>query len=124
MLSICVTFFTIEIMWRSAGMSLQPAHPLYLADLPLESAGQAFDFAFDSHRPVRKDFASHCLGRTSYDTKQTSCLIACAEFHGGLLPSEFLPYSYVTVYHILDRESTFPCGNGGGMRSGIAPYPF
>jgi hypothetical protein len=61
---------------------LQTAHPLDLADLPLEPAGQAFEPAFDSHRSVRTDSTGHSPGRTAYDSNQTPRLIACAEFHG------------------------------------------
>ena len=60
---------------------LQTAQPLNLTYLQLEPAGQAFDFAFDSHRSVRTDSAGHSLGRTSDDANQASRLIPCAEFH-------------------------------------------
>jgi hypothetical protein len=94
---------------------LQPAYPLNLADLPLELSGKAYEFALDSHRCIRTDFSGHFLGRTSYDTKQTSCLIPRTEFHefhGG--PPSFklcilvLLFLQILFYHTLDVENIFP----------------
>jgi hypothetical protein len=85
---ICITFFSVSsVNGHSVQLSgapilcLKPAQSLSLAEIYLDVAGEAFEFAFDSQHRVRTDPAGELLDRTLHYAKHPFCLISCAEFH-------------------------------------------